>query len=465
MLYDKIKAYAKSGVYPFHMPGHKRQIHDDLLPYDIDLTEIDGFDNLHHPNGCIRDIEQKAAQLFGVKRAFVLVNGATGGILAAVRSMTKPGDTVLLARNCHRAVYHAAELCGLNAEYIYPQTLNGYPMIYGSITEADVYSALEAHPDTKLVIITSPTYEGIGSDMALIAEQCYLHGAQLFVDEAHGAHRYFDRKTVTAMAGGADASVVSLHKTLPSLTQTALLLTNNESLIAALQDNLAVFESSSPSYVLMSSVEQCLDYILAHSQQFERYEQRLELFYKRTKELKHLRLLYHHLPDDVFDFDRGKLVILTAGTNLSGYQLADALRKQYQLEIEMAAGDYVIAMSTVCDTDEGFTRLENALFAVDKDCISAEKPLAKDIKTIVLQKAYASGDCYRHASAVTALSETAGKVSHEDVFAYPPGIPMVVKGEIITGEILSAIQALEQGGANIISSRNTYPNGLIVSDL
>lgn len=462
-LYSRLIEYSQSEMYPFHMPGHKRHSDGSLIPYQIDLTEIEGFDNLHHPEGCIREIEKKAEALLQVKRAFLLVNGATGGILAAIRSMTKPGDTVLIARNCHRSVYNAVELCGLNAEYIYPKRLEKYPTVCASVTEEEVYEALQKHPDTKLVVLTSPTYEGVGSDLALISEICYNCGAKLFVDEAHGAHLYFDRKTVTAMAAGADVSVVSLHKTLPSLTQTALLLTNDESIEGLLQANLSVFETSSPSYVLMSSVDQCLKKIEQDKSLFKAYEKRLEIFYKRTKNLCYLNLLFNHLPDSVYDYDKGKLVIMTTGTNLSGHDLAAILRDEYKLETEMSACDYVIAMTSVCDTDEGFNRLADALAEIDKR-ITSQLISQNSVEEIRPEKAYNSCNCFRHNAVVKSLTETAGTVSHEDIFAYPPGIPLVVKGELITEAILNEIKRLEQSGVNIISSLNTYPNGLIVSD-
>lgn len=463
-LYSRLVEYSKSDIYPFHMPGHKRQSDKSLIPYQIDLTEIEGFDNLHHPESCIREIEKRAEALFRVKRAFLLVNGATGGILASIRSMTKPGDTVLIARNCHRAVYNAVELCGLNAEYIYPKRLEEYPSVYGSITEEEVYAALQKYPDTKLVVLTSPTYEGVGSDLALISEICYNCGAKLFVDEAHGSHLYFDRKTVTAMSAGADVSVISLHKTLPSLTQTALLLTNDESITGLLQANLSVFETSSPSYVLMSSVERCLQKIENDKSLFETYYKRLGLFYKRTKNLCHLKLLNNQLADSVYDYDKGKLVIMTSGTNLNGHDLAAILRDNYKLETEMSACDYVIAMTSVCDTDEGFCRLADALTEIDKSVLSVSKKEISN-KEIKPEKAYSSYDCCHHNAAVKSLPDTVGKVSHEDVFAYPPGIPLVVKGEIISEELLYEIKRLEQSGVNIISSRDSYPQGLIVADL
>lgn len=192
MLYEKLKDYADSGVYPFHMPGHKRT-ETDGLPYDIDITEISGFDNLHEPVGCLCQLQATAASLFGARRAFALVNGATVGILAAVRAMTRYGDRVLIARNSHMAVYHAVELCGLDADYLIPDVVDGLG-IFASVSPQEVERKLSADPAISLVVITSPTYEGVVSDVRTIAEICHRYGARLLVDEAHGAHFPFSDK-------------------------------------------------------------------------------------------------------------------------------------------------------------------------------------------------------------------------------------------------------------------------------
>ena len=229
MLYDKLKKYSKSGVYPFHMPGHKRNpmLCDGIMPYGIDLTEIDGFDNLHNAEGCIFEVQNLAERLYNVKKAFLLVNGATGGILSAVRAMTNRGDKVIVARNSHKSVYNALELCGLEPEYIVPAVDDEFG-INCSITPLQVEKAIVENPNTKLLIITSPTYEGVVSDIKEISRIAHLHNVSVLVDEAHGAHFPFSKSFPSeAVASGADAAVASLHKTLPSLTQTALLLTSN----------------------------------------------------------------------------------------------------------------------------------------------------------------------------------------------------------------------------------------------
>ena len=290
---DKIKSYTASGVYPFHMPGHKRTAHPDL-PFSLDMTEIDGFDNLHHPQGCIQKIEKKAAALYRAKRAFLLVNGATAGIFAAMKAMTKRGDTVIIARNCHTSVHRAVELLGLHPVYYIPDAPMGeieYD-VYGGVHPFVLDMMLQNTPDVKLVVITSPTYEGICSDIEWIAPICHRNGAKLLVDEAHGAHfPSHDAFPKNAIAQGADCSVVSLHKTLPALTQTALLLSNDETKESELQEALASFQTSSPSYVLMSSIDYALDFASGHPIVFDDYLKRIERFENAARLWKHLELI------------------------------------------------------------------------------------------------------------------------------------------------------------------------------
>lgn len=459
MLYKKLIEYSKSSVYPFHMPGHKRfDINGDgKLPYKLDLTEIYGFDDLHNANGCIRDIGDTAAQIYNVDHALLLINGATGGILSAVRSMTKRGDRVLIARNCHKSVYNAAELMGLKPEYILPgQTGFG---LFGSVSPGEVEKKLTEFKDIKLVIITSPTYEGVCSDIGKISEICHAHNAMLFVDEAHGAHFPFNEAfPVPAVHQGADAAVISLHKTLPSLTQTALLLTNNNTLAEKFSLNTAVFETSSPSYILMSSIECCLSYLKNSRTAFDEYIDNLTLFYKRTKTLKHLSLF------DCDNRDIGKLVILTDKTNLSGHQLAGILRKEYQLETEMSSADYVIAMTSVCDTAEGFERLNKALSEIDNNCFTAERK-SNRLNVELPPRSFFPCEKDGYKAVKKTIDKAVGCVSLEYIFAYPPGIPLIVPGEVLTEKICDCINYQIRNGVEMISSEKNMPHCLSVAEL
>ena len=444
------------------MPGHKRQSINGDLPYEIDLTEISGFDNLHNPQGCIKAVEDKAKALYNAKHAYMLVNGATCGIMSAIGALTNRGDRVLIARNCHISVYRAVKLFGLKPDYIQPEYAeeNGAKLpVFGSVSPRDIEVKLSENPDITFVVLTSPTYEGVVSDIKSISEICKKHGARLFVDEAHGAHFPFGSAfPESAINCGADISVVSLHKTLPSLTQTALLLTNNTEFDTALREQLAVFQTSSPSYVLMSSVECCLDYISDNPDGFDKYINRLKDFEAKAADLKNLKLLFRE-DNNVYAYDRGKLVISTIGTSITGTQLADILRTEYKIETEMSAEDYIIAMTSVCDTDEGFKRLINALNAIDNRIEKAEN--SKNLNILSLpQKAVEPFECSYKSGIVLSLTDCKGKISLEDVFAYPPGIPLIVSGEIITDDIINKIKNLSDNNISVVSSSGNAPRKL-----
>ena len=468
MLYDKLKSYKDSGIYPFHMPGHKRNdiLNDGLIPYGIDLTEIEGFDNLHNACGCIREIEKKAEMLYRVNRAFLLVNGSTGGILSSIRAMTNFGDKIIVSRNCHKSVYNAIELCGLNPEYILPEydENNG---VFTSVSPHKLEELLRENPDTKLVIVTSPTYEGVVSDIKAIADICHKNGAMLFVDEAHGAHFPFSEKFPSeAVRCGADVAVVSLHKTLPSFTQTALLLTDNSELSDKLQENLSVFETSSPSYILMSAIENCLDYISENKNDFEVYTKRLDNFYCDTNSLDNLTVLYNDKSfiEKCFAYDFGKIVISTAETNISGTELARILRDKYKLETEMSYTDYVIAMTSVCDSDEGFGKLKNALLEIDRTLNKNEKSHSNYNFSEIPNRNFYSYQINNFKAEKILFQKAQGRVSLEYIWAYPPGIPLIVPGEIITGKLISQINILFSNNIQINSTKKSMPDYIYAAE-
>ena len=465
MLYDKLKMYSESGVYPFHMPGHKRNpmLCDGIMPYEIDLTEIDGFDNLHNAESCILEVQNLAEKLYNVKKAFLLVNGATGGILSAVRAMTDKGDKVIVARNSHKSVYNALELCGLTPKYIVPKVDKEFG-INCSITPSQAEKALRENPDAKLLIITSPTYEGAVSDIKEISRIAHLHNVSVLVDEAHGAHFPFsDSFPVEAIQCGADVAVASLHKTLPSLTQTALLLTSNEELINPLAENLAIFETSSPSYVFMSSIEKCLDFC-KNTKAFDEYIIRLNSFDEKCRELKNIKVLCcgndNIKNHNFFDFDISKITVSVKGLNINGVQLADKLRNDFKIEPEMVCSDYVLLITTVCDTDEGFARLVNALQIIDSKC-SAKELNYNNLLLSQPRIALNPCDCSGKDGEFCLLEHSVDKISLEYVWAYPPGIPIVAKGEVITQEIVDTIFMQIENGINVYSTKGKVPREIL----
>lgn len=457
-LIDALKAYSNSDFCPMHMPGHKRNdFAGSDLPYDIDITEIDGFDNLHESNGILKSLSDRCASEYGSKRCFMLVNGSTCGIQAAVRASVNRGDKVIVARNCHISVYNAIEVNCLNPVYISPSAdrLTG---ISGSITPQQVKEALCNNPDAKLVILTSPTYEGIVSDVSEIARIAHEYSVPLLVDGAHGAHLGFcDEFPVNPVKCGADMVVMSLHKTLPSLTQTALLhLCSDRVDENKIEKSLSIFETSSPSYVLLASIDACMDYVENRKSDFLKYSRLLDKFYLDTIKLKHLSVLHgkdSRRHGGFFDFDKGKLIVLTVNSSINGLQLAENLRRKYKIEVEAVCSDYVIAMTSVCDSERNIERFADALIEIDATLDSAEKPpivsiLVPKMKMLPCEAAEVDFE-------PVMLEDSVGRVSAESVWAYPPGIPLVVPGEVISNELIQCLRALKGRDVRLHSSGNT----------
>ena len=356
-------AYGKSQAYPFHMPGHKRRFPWNLDPNLMDITEIAGFDDLHDASGMIADIERDLAELYGVEEARLLLGGSTLGNLVSLLAHLKPGDSLLMARNCHKSIYHGAILGRLSVEYVYPRALsNG---LQGPIEAASVQEALcaaeEVGRKVKLVAITSPSYEGVVSDLSAIARVAHAHGALLLVDAAHGAHFGFHPYFPPSMTDqGADLLVTSLHKTLPFYTMTAALLLPHGSGAdrERVSDMIDYLETSSPSYILMGQAAAALRFLRREGEAYFQANARdLKDFYRACESLRALEILRTD--------DPGKIVISCARTDLTGQDLMEWLRKDYQLELEMASFDYVLAMTSLMDTSEGLQRLQRALLEID----------------------------------------------------------------------------------------------------
>lgn len=466
------------------MPGHKRNtklikrygLWDECLtPYDIDITEIDNFDNLHNPKGIIKEAERLAARLYGARESIYSVNGSTGAIIAVLGIIHK-GEAVLMARNCHKSVYHGVELYGLVPYYLEGETDS--LGIYQSISPCEVEEALRMstlpcedfdkeqaveHPDNsriKLVVITSPTYEGVVSDIALIAEICHRYGAFLLVDEAHGAHFGFDDYfPASAVSLGADFVVQSFHKTLPSYTQTAVLhiCNGNEDVINKIRRQFNLLETSSPSYIFLAGMEGSLNLIKDHGRElFDDYKNRLISFREDVATLKNIRL---YAPLNAFNYDYGKLVI-TAGDNL-GAKLYRYLYYNHHLVMEMKSKDYVIAMTSIFDTDEGFYRLLKALTELDSDetFFTLDNKANFDYTLMdrrwgtLPERKYIPYEAVRLADIYgkykVSLEKSRGYISADYVYFYPPGIPLLVPGEVIEEDVICHIKAARLAGIEV----------------
>lgn len=448
-LYDKLKQYAGEGYIPFHMPGHKRNAKKFGMGDELnrDITEIDGFDDLHYPQGIIREIEEKAAKVYGTRSSFYLVNGSSSGILAAVSATVQADKTIVAARNSHKSVYNGITVNHLTPYYLYPEVLEFG--IMGEIKAKQVEQAL-LETGSRVVLITSPTYEGIVSDVETIAEICHKNRAVLIVDEAHGAHFAFHCEfPKNAVQCGADIVIESLHKTLPCYTQTAILHVNSERVdLEKIKRFCSIYQTSSPSYLFMGGINQCIDYMISDEGKKENqiYLQELNKFRKNLKKLKNIKLM----EGKFFDYDSSKIVLCCKGR---GTFLYKELLEKYQVQLEMAADDYVIAMTSIGDKPEWYEILYNALTKIDvqlegQGCITNiyNQERYDIIKAEIDMK---PSEALESDGELVDWSMCVGRTALEIIYAYPPGVPLVYPGERFTEELVTRIGEKRRAGITI----------------
>ena len=450
---------------PLHMPGHKRRVRPaaGLGCAAWDMTEIDGADDLHEADGILADAMRRTAALYGSRRCWYLVGGSTVGLLAGVRALAPFGSEILVARNCHKAVYHALELGQLRAQYLLPPVDPAFG-VYGSVQPADVQATLEQHKNIRCVVITSPTYEGVVSDIASIAKICHAHGVPLLVDEAHGAHYLPFAEPLGwqggAVAAGADVVVQSAHKTLPSLTQTAFLQVNGTLADdAEIERQLDVFETSSPSYPLLVSLDGCTAWLAQQGRAaFAAWRKQLNDFDDAVRNFRHTPILCHGADTlqchrDFYAFDAGKILLRM------GSRGAEFLR-QNGFEPEMVRGDDVLAMTSPCDAPDTLPRLAQVLQKWDDTAQKLPSPALTLPQSG--RAALPIGQAVLQGSQTLPMREAAGKISAEYIWAYPPGVPLLAPGEEITPQFLTAARNLQNAGTRLHHSRCTAPAQIAV---
>lgn len=448
-LHKALEEYARSGYYPYHMPGHKRRLAGETLaPVAAwDITEIDGFDNLHDARGILREIQERAAEIYGAEESFFLVNGSTSGILSAVSAAVPRGGKLLMARGCHKSAYHAAYLRGLEITCLTTGIHSDFGCVLAA-SAAQVEEALEADEGIRAVLIVSPTYEGLTAETAAIAQAAHRRGIPLIVDEAHGAHLGFHSGwQPNAVRLGADLAVQSLHKTLPSMTQTAILHVSG-SLIdrRRLKRFLEIYQTSSPSYLFLAAMEEAVETTAAGAEQlFGNFLKNWNHMLGRLDGCRALCFLREK------NMDTGKLAIMDRTGALSGKQIYDRLRERYRLQPEMAAGRYALAMFTVADTEEAYERMAEALLKIDGEC--QERADGIVVRQFPEYKSpprrFPLWEAWERETEQVSLAEAAGRTAGGFIVPYPPDIPAVVPGEILTKEICSYLQDCVEEGLTV----------------
>ena len=447
-LYQQLLQYGEDDYYPYHMPGHKRHIFGEMPGnmMKIDITEIDGFDNLHQPEGILQELQKEAAGLYGAEESFYLINGSTCGILTAISTALPIGGHLLMARNSHKSAYHAAYLRNLTLSYLYPNVMEEYD-ICDVITPEQVRDALDREPDIGAVFVVSPTYEGRIADIEEIARVVHEKGIPLIVDEAHGAHLGFYGTSIqnpgigqqdgffhaNSNQLGADLVIHSVHKTLPAMTQTALLHVNGNRIDRErLKRFLHIYQSSSPSYVLMASIDNALS--IVREQGSDLFASFRKNYSEMMQQLSNYRYL-QFLPQDGRQ-DIGKLVISTKKIGLPGKKIYDILLQKYHLQLEMAAGSYCLAMFTIGDTQEAYQRISRALCSIDRELaegkFSAVQEAVVDSRIFAREKSAISfSKAWDMEWEWVPLQNAVGRYVADFINLYPPGVPILVPGEML----------------------------------
>jgi len=454
-LIEALEQLKKEHLVSFHMPGHKNgrllfSDNRDLLAYDI--TEIPGADHLHDAEGCILETEMALTRFYGSERTRMLVGGSTVGILSAIMGATDRGDLILINRNAHKSVYNAIEMHGLSPVYLYPQMEDylGIPLGF------DASELKERLDGVKCALFTYPTYEGVCYDLEPMIRMCHEKGIPVIVDEAHGAHLLLHRKgPKSALLIGADVVIQSFHKTMPAMTQTACLHFSEKGILTDHQRDridwyLKSLQSSSPSYVLMASIDNMLTIAMNRGvSESERLEQRIEAFHKFVKPLKNVKT------DSFPLMDVTKIILSVPKERFhpgvwDGDIISKRLREDYGIQSEYATKTMVLLMASFLNTNEDFDQLEKALSDLD----ARMDLLLKELQPVVtithydrVFKKIASRDTFvvpAHTAVNAALKtvtlhESVGEVSGSYVIPYPPGIPVLVPGERIIEETLALV--------------------------
>lgn len=464
-IYSKLLKLKNEKRIPFHMPGHKRRGSGVFKEIEkMDITEITDYDNLHHPEGIIRESMDHLREIYGTRESWYLVNGSTVGILAAISACCDVGDGILLSRNCHKSVYNAVRLLHLHAYYFYPEISDEYDVIEG-IEEnqiEEIREILNAHREIKAVILPSPTYEGVVMDIEKLRKAIEPYQVFFIVDEAHGAHfpfhEYFPK---SATECGADLVIQSTHKTLPAMTQTALLHLCSDRISPEIISNmLSVYESSSPSYILMASAEYSVAYMKENVDAVQQYVDNLQNFRKKCAQLRRIHVIDR---EDLRcrDYDRSKLVFSVKNTGWNGITLFERLLRDYHIELEMSDSSNCIAMTSVCDSEEMYDALFDALKGLDEEIdiqmTESRRPeWENNVQSYIScgkkmhEKVLESWQCERKEKEKVILDEAEGRISGDYVMLYPPGIPLLVPGEKILKETVENLRYYIYNGYNVL---------------
>jgi arginine/lysine/ornithine decarboxylase len=457
-LYSALEKFRRLRVVPFDVPGHKRgRGNRGLVDFlgqqcvEIDVNSMKPLDNLCHPVSVIKEAEDLAADAFGAAHAFFMVGGTTGAVQSMVFTACKRGDKIIMPRNVHKSAINALVLCGAIPVYIDPKvdTKLGIPL---GMEIDDVKKAIAENPDARAILINNPSYYGICSDLRTIVKLAHDAGMLALVDEAHGTHLYFGEDLpLNGMAAGADMSAVSMHKSGGSLTQSSLLLIGEGVNEGYVSNIINLTQTTSASYLLLGSLDISRRNLALHGR--DSFAKVCEMASYARSEINEIEGYYAFGSElingrSVFDFDETKLVINTRGIGLTGIEVYDLLREEYDIQMEFGDLSNVLAYISIGDRLQDIERLAGALDDIARLYSKPEGSFFSAEYVTPIVKATPQEAFYAEKVKLP-IDETVGRICAESVMCYPPGIPILAPGEMITREILDYIRAAKEKGCSM----------------
>ncbi|MBQ6034912.1 MAG: aminotransferase class I/II-fold pyridoxal phosphate-dependent enzyme [Ruminococcus sp.] len=473
-IYEALRKFRRMRVVPFDVPGHKRGrgnmeltefLGEDCM--NVDVNSMKPLDNLCHPVSVIKDAEMLAAEAFGAANAFFMVGGTTSAVQSMIMYACKEGDKIIMPRNVHRSAINAMILTGAVPVYVNPDVNHQLGIALG-MSVSQVEQAIRDNPDAKAIMINNPTYYGICSDLQRITDLAHEHGMLVLVDEAHGTHFYFGENfPITAMAAGADCASVSMHKSGGSLTQSSFLLMGKNINADYMRQVINLTQTTSASYLLLSSLDISRKRLALGGREI--FAQTVEMAEYARSEINEIGGYYAYSRelingDSIYDFDVSKLSIYTLPIGLAGIEVYDLLRDEYDIQIEFGDIGNVLAYISVGDRKRDIERLISALAEIKRRFgkSSAHMLTQEYISPVVTET---PRKAFYASKRSLPLEEAAGHVCSEFVMCYPPGIPILAPGELITPEIIEYIRYAKEKGCQMTGTEDINIERLNVLDI
>ena len=466
-IYEALMRLKSMRIVPFDVPGHKRgRGNEELSEFlgrkclEVDVNSMKPLDNLCHPTSVIKEAEELAAEAFGASHAFFMVGGTTSAVQSMILSAVKSGDEIILPRNVHRSVINALVLCGAVPVYVNPETNERLGISLG-MKVSEVERAISEHPNAKAVVVNNPTYYGICSDIKSIVKLAHDNNMLVLADEAHGTHFYFGKDMpIAAIHAGADIAAVSMHKSGGSLTQSSFLLTGENVNSDYVRQIINLTQTTSGSYLLMSSLDLSRRNLALHGEEI--YDKIKSMVSYARDEINAIGDYYaygHELinGDSIYDFDETKLAVHTLDTGLAGIEVYDILRDDYDIQTEFGDMGNMLAYISVGDREKDIERLISALSEIRRR-FKREKTGMLDTEYINPKVITTPQKAFYANKEQLELNKSLNRVCAEFVMCYPPGIPILAPGELITPEIIEYIAYAKEKGCTLLGTEELETN-------